>query len=127
MPWVKGQSGNPEGLKRDKPYRDALLMEIAALAMGQIVKHPRGSLRSIVQARLLAATSLKFGTKDAEHVSDRTDGKVPQAIVGDSEHPPVGVIVTGVVRAVDRELSGGDPVPEIPGVIATIARNARDD
>jgi hypothetical protein len=28
---------------------------------------------------------------------------VAQAIVGDDELPPVGIIVTGVVRAVDRE------------------------
>jgi hypothetical protein len=92
---------NPRGQQRDKPYRDALRMEQASLDRGEIVKHPRGSLRSIAQARLLNAANAKWGAGDAKEIADRLDGRVPQAIVGDDEHPPVGVIVTGVVRAQD--------------------------
>ena len=118
MPWVKGQSGNPAGYPaRAKPYRDALRMEQAALANGEIIKHPAGSLRSIAQARLLQAADQVAGFADAKEIADRFDGKVPQGIVGDEDHPPVGVIVTGVVRAGDdehQELSDPDPVPKTP-------------
>lgn len=31
------------------------------------------------------------------------DGKIPQAVVGDDEHTPISVIVTGVRRAGDPE------------------------
>ena len=81
--------GRPLGSQnKDKPYRDALRLEQIALANGEQIEHPKGSLRSIAQARLLSAAS-SFGFQDAKEVADRLDGKVPQAIVGDDDHPPV--------------------------------------
>jgi hypothetical protein len=38
-----------------------------------------------------------------KEVANRLDGKMPQGIVGDDELPPVGIIVTGVVRADDAQ------------------------
>ena len=63
-------------------------MEAAALANGEIVKHPIGSLRAIAQTRLLRACDAD-GCADADKIADRLDGKVPQAIVGDDEYPGV--------------------------------------
>ena len=104
MTWKPGQSGNPAGGPgpQNKPYRDALRMEVAALANGEIIQHPKGSLRSIAQVRLLAAAK-EAGTADAKEIADRLDGRVPQAIVGDKDHPPVRMIVTGVPRAIDDD------------------------
>ncbi len=84
------QPGNTEGSKsrKAKPYADALRMEAAALERGEIVKHPIGSLRAIAQVRLLRACDAD-GHADAKEAADRLDGKVPQAIVGDDEHPGV--------------------------------------
>jgi hypothetical protein len=104
MTWKPGQSGNPAGGPgpQNKPYRDALRMEAAALGNREIVQHPKGSLRSIAQARLLAAAK-EAGTADAKEIADRLDGRVPQAIVGERDHPPITMIVTGVPRAIDDD------------------------
>ena len=73
--------GRPLGSQnKDKPYRDALRMEAAALANGEVVSHPKGSLRAIAQARLLQA-SIAEGHADAKEIADRLDGRVPQAVV----------------------------------------------
>ena len=92
------QPGNTEGSKsrRAKPYADALRMEAAALAAlepgAELAKHPRGSLRAIAQVRLVRACDAD-GHADSKEIADRLDGKVPQAIVGDDEHPGVGLEV----------------------------------
>lgn len=90
------------GQQRDKPYRDALRMEQLALANGEVIPHPIGSLRAIAQARLISACAAD-GQADAREIADRLDGKVPQAIGGSDELPPVGFIVTGVKRPDDDE------------------------
>jgi hypothetical protein len=67
------------GQQRDKPFRDALRMEIAD-ADGN---HKR--LRRIATALLRKASE---GYVDAiREVADRLDGKVPQAIGGDPDNP----------------------------------------
>ncbi len=109
MPWAPGQSGNPEGAGKAKPYRDALRMEEAALAAGDFVKHPKGSLRAIAQARLLAASE-GYGFQDAKEVADRLDGKVAQPIGGSSDLPPLQLERIEVV-SVDPANQGGEEVP----------------
>jgi Family of unknown function (DUF5681) len=87
MPFQPGVSGNPGGRTKDRPITDALRMEMAALANGEVIKHSKGSARQIAQAQLLKAgmgDSIAF-----EKVTDRLEGKVPQAIVGGADHPPV--------------------------------------
>lgn len=86
------------GQQRDKPFRDALRMECKALESGEKIEHPEGSLRWNAQQLLT------LGKPDAiREIADRLDGKVPQAVVGDSEHDPVQFIVTGVKREGDSE------------------------
>ena len=75
---------NPRGQQRDKPYRDALRMEIAAA--GDNFK----LLREVAEAHIAKA---KAGDVNAiKELADRLDGKVPQAIVGDDDGPPVEII-----------------------------------
>lgn len=63
---------NPRGQQRDKPFRDALRMELAAL--GDDSK----ALRSIARSLIAAASE---GKMDAiKEIGDRMDGKPAQAI-----------------------------------------------
>lgn len=96
MPFQPGQSGNPGGRPKERPFRDALRLEAAACANQEPCEAPKGSLRW--NARQL----LERGDPAAiRELADRLDGKVPQAIVGDDEHDPVKMLVTGVPRAGD--------------------------
>lgn len=82
------------GRRQEKPFRDALRMELAALKDDD----PK-ALRAI--ARTLLETAASGDLQAIKEVADRTDGKVPQAVVGDDDHDPVRMIVTGVVRGND--------------------------
>jgi hypothetical protein len=73
MPFQKGQSGNPSGGGHEKPFRDALRMEIAALSQGELIQHPKGSLRWNAQRLLM------FGDPHSiSMIADRLDGKPAQ-------------------------------------------------
>jgi Family of unknown function (DUF5681) len=89
MPWKPGQSGNPGGRPKEKPFRDALRMEALALARGEKANHPAGSLRANAQLLLL-----KGEVSAIREIADRLDGRVPQAIVGDDESDPIRYAVS---------------------------------
>jgi len=82
------QPGNTEWqkAKKNKPVADAYRMEAAALAAGEIVDHPKGSLRWNAQRMLMAGEVATF-----REASDRLDGKPAQAIVGDDEYDPIRI------------------------------------
>lgn len=87
MSWKPGQSGNPSGGGRTKPWLDALRMEAALAEKGEATPAPKGSLRW--NARML----LESGEIQAiKEIGDRFDGKVPQAVVGDDEHDPIRTV-----------------------------------
>jgi hypothetical protein len=77
---------NPRGQQRDKPYRDALRMEITAAG------EDHRALRAIARAHIAKA---KEGDMHAiRELADRLDGKVAQPIKGDDEdRTPVGLRV----------------------------------
>lgn len=67
------------GRKQEKPFRDALRIELAAAELDQ-----RG-LRLIAKKLIEAAEE---GKMDAiKELADRVDGKVPQGISGDPDNP----------------------------------------
>lgn len=68
------------GQQRDKPYRDALRMAIADAGDNH------KALRRVAAAHLSAC--YKGDVTAIKELADRLDGKVPQAVVGDDEHPP---------------------------------------
>jgi hypothetical protein len=89
------QMANPRGQQRDKPFRDALRMEIAAAG------EDHKALREVARALLTKAAS---GDVHAiREIGDRMDGKVAQALVGDDGSAPITLrtIVTGVRRPGD--------------------------
>jgi hypothetical protein len=85
------------GRKQEKPFRDALRMEIAAAGDDHKV------LRAVARALLEKATD---GDMQAiKELADRTDGKVAQAIVGDSDADPINIVQT-IERRIVRASSG---------------------
>ena len=91
---------NPRGQQRDKPFRDALRMEIAAAG------EDHKALRKVARALLTKAAA---GDVHAiREIGDRMDGKVAQAVVGDDRSGPI-MIVTGVVRHTDLEVFDHQP------------------
>jgi hypothetical protein len=87
MPFQPGQSGNPGGRKKAKPFGDALRM---ALADDETAPNRnRTKLDRIVTALLDKAVD---GDVPAlKEVADRLDGKVAQAIVGGDEDDGPGL------------------------------------
>lgn len=71
-------AGRPPGSQnKDKPFRDALRMEIAAAG------EDHKALRMIAMALLSKAAT--GDVQAIKEVADRLDGKVPQGIVGGDE------------------------------------------
>jgi hypothetical protein len=70
----------------EKPFRDALRMELAAAAAGN------GSHKELRRlARALIERAATGDVSALRETADRLDGTVPQAIVGDSEYDPVNI------------------------------------
>ena len=79
--WVKGQSGNPLGRRQEKPFRDALRIEIAA-AGGDLKK-----LREIAKRLISIACEAEdhIAIQAIKELADRLDGRVPQAVIAEDE------------------------------------------
>jgi len=89
------------GRKQEKPFRDALRIELAKLQ-----DDDQRGLRKIARSLIEAAEE---GKMDAvREIADRMDGKVAQAIIGDEENPVnlVHVIKREIVRAGTRDTDG---------------------
>lgn len=87
MVFQPGQSGNPGGRPKEKPWKEALRMEALAAERGDPCEAKPGSLRW--NARKL----LEMGDVSAiKEIGDRFDGKVAQAIVGDDEQDAIKVV-----------------------------------
>jgi Family of unknown function (DUF5681) len=83
MPFEKGKSGNPGGRPKGKPFRDALMMEIKAAGDNH------KALRKIAAA--LLAKAANGDVPAINSLADRTDGKVAQALIGDSQEDAMQV------------------------------------
>ena len=84
------QMSNPRGQQRDKPFRDALRMQIKAAG------EDNKALRDIADA--LIAEAKTGDIQSIKEVADRLDGKVPQAIGGSDDLPPIQTEMTNEQR-----------------------------
>ena len=83
---------NPRGQQRDKPFRDALRMEIAAAG------EDHKALRAV--ARALIAKASDGDVQSIKELADRMDGKVPQGVIGGEEDDPALRIVQRIERVI---------------------------
>ena len=77
---------NPRGQQRDKPFRDALRMEITEAG------EDHRALRRIASA--LIDKAARGDVNAIKEIGDRLDGKVPQAVGGSDELGPIENVVT---------------------------------
>jgi hypothetical protein len=78
-----GQSGNPGGRRKEKPYRDALRKVLAELVTDEDPKEPRTKLEAV--ARKHVAEALEGEMTAIHGIADRLDGKPAQAIGADED------------------------------------------
>ena|ERR1700733_7391607 len=100
MAFQAGQSGNPGGRPKEKPFRDALRLELAALGDDD----PK-ALRGLAR-KLLASAAGDDGLQAIREVADRLDGKPAQAIANDDE--AFQVILQPLVRKIVDPKDGSD-------------------
>jgi hypothetical protein len=83
-------AGRPPGAQnKDKPFRDALRMELTAAG------EDHKALRAIARNLIDVASNPDITALPAiREIADRIDGKVPQTIGGDDDASPVRVIAT---------------------------------
>lgn len=89
------------GRRQEKPFRDALRMELTAAGEDQ------RALRSI--ARALIAKAEEGDMQAIKELADRIDGKVPQAVIGDEENPlqVIHAITRTIISAKNARNSDG--------------------
>ncbi len=102
---------NPRGQQRDKPFRDALRMEIAAAQGDEDFR----SLRKIARGLLQAASEAKVDA--IREIADRLDGKVAQAVIGgDDDDAPIKLeTITRVIVGKKSDDPDGGGVPPATG------------
>jgi hypothetical protein len=89
MASVKGRSGTNKG--KEKPFADALRMELAAA--GEDHKALRVIARNLIA---LASKEDKEAMPAIKEVADRVDGKVAQAVIGDSDEDPINMLISRI-------------------------------
>ncbi len=77
-------AGNANSGRREKPFLEALRMELAAAG-------PDHKKLRLLARRLIEKAEDGEGWALKEF-ADRIDGKVPQAVVGDSEQDPIALV-----------------------------------
>jgi len=101
MPFQPGVSGNPGGRRKEKLWHHAI--KKAVLETDPLSTDGRLRLDALAQA--LVAAGLAGDVAAMREVGDRIDGKVPQALVGDEDEPPIAVGVIDL-RAVYPKAEG---------------------
>lgn len=91
MAFTKGKSGNPGGRSKEKPFLDALRLEIAAAGKDQF------ALRKVAAQMLKRAMAGDLAA--ATFIADRLDGKPVQAVANDGDDP-FEVAVTRIERVI---------------------------
>src|SRR6476619_8512441 len=100
MPFEKGNKYG--GARKVKPFRDARMMEIKAAG------DDHKALRKIAAALLAKAASGDVPAINS--LADRTDGKVAQALIGDSEEDGVRLVHTITRKIVEQEAADAQSV-----------------
>lgn len=93
-PFQPGQSGNPNGRPKTKPFRDAILRALEAAG------DEAALLDAVATALVVKASS--GDVQAIKELADRMDGKVPQAVIGgDEDDPPIQTVTRIELVAAD--------------------------
>jgi hypothetical protein len=92
---------NPRGQQRDKPFRDALRMELAAV--GEDQKAMRKIARNLIETA--SASDNRDMLAAIREIADRMDGKPAQSIGGDDELGPIKNVLEVSWKSDDSESS----------------------
>ena len=79
-PFKPGQSGNPNGRPKSKPFKEAIQRALAEAG------DDKASLQAVATA--LVDKAMQGDVQAIEEIADRLDGKVPQGIIGGEEGDP---------------------------------------
>jgi hypothetical protein len=99
MPFVKGKSGNPGGQQADKPFRDAIALELQE----EIVLEGRELRKLRVIARALVNKAAGGDLVAIKEVIDRIEGKPPQTLAGTASDGSINFILRQIVEAMPPE------------------------
>lgn len=113
MKFQPGQSGNPGGRPKSKPFKDALMMEALAAERGEKCYAKKGSLRWNARQLLI-----KGEVAAIREIADRLDGKVTQGISG-----PDG----GPIQTVDLTNVSADDLDRLEALFGPLAGGPGDD
>ena len=80
-PFQPGQSGNPNGRPKSRPFKDALERALSAAGADK-------DLLDNVAAALVSKAS-EGDVPAIKEIADRLDGKVTQPLSGDEDGPPI--------------------------------------
>ena len=89
-PFQPGQSGNPNGRPKSKPFREAIQRALEEAG------DDKASLQAVATA--LVGKALLGDVPAIKELADRMDGKVAQAIIGGDEEDPE-IKVTWLARS----------------------------
>jgi len=91
-PFQPGQSGNPAGRPKSKPFKNALQEALKAAGDNDEM------LRTVA---LALVTKAKDGDVPAiKEIADRLDGKVPQAVIGGEDDDPAVKMLHRIERVI---------------------------
>jgi len=93
-PFKPGQSGNPNGRPKSKPFKEAIQRALAEAG------DDKASLQAVATA--LVGKAMLGDVPAIKEVADRLDGKVPQGIIGGSEDDPALSLVHKIERVIVR-------------------------
>lgn len=97
MVWKKGESGNPDGLKRTKPLSDALRAILSRERNDQedwLLAKDHGKTYAQHLAVILVGKAADGDIQAIREIFDRVEGKTPQAVIGDPSNP---VTIVGTI------------------------------
>ena len=102
-PFKPGQSGNPNGRPKNRPFKAALDRILKEEAKGE---DESGGLDEVVRALYVKA---KTGDVAAiKEIAERYDGKVAQALIGgDEDDPPIRISRIELVAAQPKPAGDG--------------------
>jgi hypothetical protein len=118
MTFIKGKSGNPRGRGRDKPFLDALRLEIAA--SGEDAK----LLRKIGAKVLKRAEAGDMGA--ISFLADRLDGKPVQGIENADPYEPFNVAPTSPADGLSLDADDSALLAEIIALVKRTVPRAGD-